>query len=60
MFKVKTGYYLEVLTPETMKLLGNTKTKINKDENGKIVPSLEITGVVLVHSDIVNNNYQQD
>ena len=33
-FKIKTGYYLELLTPETMKLLGSTKSKITKDENG--------------------------
>ena len=32
-FKIKTGYYLELITPETMKLLGNTKRKITKDEN---------------------------
>ena len=33
-FKIKTEYYLELLTPETMKLLGSTKSKITKDENG--------------------------
>ena len=42
-FKIKTGYYLELLTPETMKVLGSTKGKINKDENGETVPHLEIT-----------------
>ena len=42
-----------------MKLLGNTKRKIAKDENGENVPNLEITEVVLVHCNIVNNNYQQ-
>ena len=45
--------------PETIKLLGSNKNKITKDENGKIVPHLEITEVVLVHCNIVNNNYQQ-
>ena len=59
-FKIKTGYYLEFLTPETMKLLGSTKNKINKNENGKNVLHLEITEVVLVHCNIVNNGYQQD
>ena len=59
-FTIKTGYYLERLTPETMKLLGNTKNKITKDQNGKHLPHLEITEVVLVHSNIVNNDYQQD
>ena len=38
-----------------MKLLGSTKSKINKDKNGKNVPRLEITKVVLVHCNIVNN-----
>ena len=44
-FKVKNGYSLELLTPETMKLFGSTKTKITKDKNGDNVPHLEITGV---------------
>ena len=59
-FKIKTGYYLELLTPKTMKSLGNTKSKITKDKNGENVPHLEITDVVLIHCNIVNNNYQQD
>ena len=37
-FKIKTGYYLELLTFETMKLLGRTKSKITKEENGENVP----------------------
>ena len=48
-FKIKTGYYLELLTPETVKLLGRTKSKITKDRNGENVPHLEITEVKLVH-----------
>ena len=59
-FKVKKGYSLELLTPETMKLLESTKNKIIKDKNGENVPHLEITDVVLIHCDIVNNYYQQD
>ena len=43
-----------------MKLLGSTKNKITKDNNGENVPHLEITEVVLVHCNIVNNDYQQD
>ena len=43
-----------------MKLLESTKNKINKDQNGENVPHLEITKVVLVHCNIVNNDYQQD
>ena len=58
-FKIKTGYYLELLTPETMKLLGSTKIKITKNENGENVPHLEISEVILIHCDIVNNDYQQ-
>ena len=46
--------------PETMKLLEITKNKIIKDENGKNVSHLEITEVILVHCNIVNNDYQQD
>ena len=59
-FKIKTGYYLERLTPERMKLLGSIKNKIPKDEDGENVPNLEITEVVLVHCNVVNNDYQQD
>ena len=43
-----------------MKLLGSAKSKINKDKNGENVPHLQITQVVLVHCNIVNNDYQQD
>ena len=47
--KIKSEYYLELLTPETMKILGGTKTKITKDEKGEDIPYLEITEVVLIH-----------
>ena len=43
-----------------MKLLGSAENKITKDKNGENVPHLEITEVVLVHCNIVNNDYQQD
>ena len=43
-----------------MKLLESTKRKITRDENGENVPHLEITKVILVHYNIVNNDYQQD
>ena len=59
-FEIKTGYYLELVTPETMKLLGSTKTNIANDENVGKVPHLEVTEVVLIHCNIVNNDYQQD
>ena len=55
-FKIKTGYYLELLTPETMKLLGSTENKITKDKNLENVPHLEITEEALVHCNIVNND----
>ena len=59
-FKIKTGYYLKLLTPETMKLLGSTERKITKDKNGENVPHLEVAELVLVHCNLVNNDYQQD
>ena len=51
---------MELLTPETMKLLGSTENKTAKDKNGESVPHLEITEVVIVHINIINNDYQQD
>ena len=59
-FKTKTGYYLELLTPETIKLIGSIKSKITKNENGENVPLLEITEGVLVHCNIASNGYQHD
>ena len=59
-FKIKKRYYLELSMPETMKLLGSTKSKINKDEKEENVPHLKITEVILVHFNIVNNDYQKD
>ena len=59
-FKIKTGYYLELLTPEIIKLLGSTTSKITKDENGENVTHLEITEVILINCNIVNSNYQRN
>ena len=59
-FKITYVYSLELLTPETMKLLGSTENKITKNKNSENVPHLEITEVVLVHCNIVSNDYQQD
>ena len=56
MFKMKTGYYLKLLTPETMKLHGSTKSKINKGKNGKIMSYSKI----LAHSNIFINADQED
>ena len=58
--RITFKYSLELLTPETMKILGSTESKITKDKSGENVPHLEITEVVLVHCYIVNNDYQQD
>ena len=58
-FKIKTGYKLELLSPETMKLLGSTKKDVDKDKNGEDVPKLESVEVVLVHCNLVNNSYQK-
>ena len=58
-FKTKTGYYFKLLILEAIKSLASTKSKTTKDENGENVPNLKITEVVLVHCNIVNNNYQQ-
>ena len=57
-FKTKTGYKLELLTPETMRLLGNTKKDVNADKNSENVPKLESVEVVLVHRNLVKNDYQ--
>ena len=57
-FKIKTGYKLELLTPETMKLLGSTKKDVNSDKNSENVPKLEFVEVVLVHCNLVKTEYQ--
>ena len=57
-FKTKTGYKLELLTPETMKLLGSTKKVVDKDKNGENVPKLESVEVILVHFTLVKNDCQ--
>ena len=59
-FKIKTGYHLELLTPEAMKLLGSTESKITKDKSGENVPHLEVAELVSAHCNLVNNDYQQD
>ena len=43
-----------------MKLLGSTENKITKDKSGENVPRLEVVKLVLVHCNLVNNDYQQD
>ena len=58
-FKIKTGYKLELLTKETMQLLGSSRKEIDQNKNGELVPRLETVKVVLVHCNLVNNSYQQ-
>ena len=57
-FKIETGYKLELLTPETMRLLGRSKNVVDKDKNGENVGKLESVEVVLVHCNLVKNDYQ--
>ena len=56
---MKSRYKLELLTPETMRLLGSTKKRVDANENSENVPKLESVEVVLVHFNLVNNNCQQ-
>ena len=58
-FKIKTGYKLELLSEETMHLLGSSKIDIGKNKDRENVPKLESIEVVLVYCNLVNNNYQQ-
>ena len=58
-FKINAGYKLELLSLETMKLLGSTKKDVDKDKDREDVPKLESLEVVLVHCNLVNNSYQQ-
>ena len=56
---MKTGYKLELLTEETIKLLGSSKKEIDKNKDGEFVPKLEIFDVILMHCNFVSNNYQR-
>ena len=57
-FKIKTGYKLELLTLETMKLLGSTKNDVDAAKNSENIPKLESIEVVLVNCNLVKNGYQ--
>ena len=63
-FKTKTGYKLELLTPETIKLLGSTKKDVDLDKNSENAPKLESVEIFtlvhcnLVHCNLVKNDYQ--
>ena len=58
-FKIKIGCKLKLLSNETMTLLGSTKKDVHQEKDGEDVPKLESVEVVLVHCNLVNNNYQQ-
>ena len=61
--KLKMGRSLNFrdnVTSETMKLLRSTENKLSKDKKGENVPHFEIVEVLLVHCNIINNDYQQD
>ena len=57
-FKIKTDCKLELLTPETMRLLRSTKNDVDSDKNSEHMPKLESVEVVLVHCNLVKNDYQ--
>ena len=58
-FNIKTGYKLELLTEEIQKLSESSKTEVNKDKDGELVPKIENAHVVLIHCNVVNNTHQQ-
>ena len=58
-FKIKSGYKLELLSKQTMKLLGSTKDITDADKNSENVPKLENVEAFLVYCKLVNNAYQQ-
>ena len=58
--RVKVEFYLKILMPETIQLFESSKSKITKDKNGENAPQIEITEVILVDSNIVNNDCQED
>ena len=59
-FRIKARYYLEILTPEMMKLLQSTRSKITKNENDENMAHLKIAELVLVLCKIVSNNYEHN
>ena len=59
-FKIQTGYKLDLLTPETIKLLGSTKKDVDADKNSVNVPKLESVEVALVYWNLIKNDYQHN
>ena len=58
-FKIKAGYKLELLSPETMKLLGDKNKDVAQDKDGEDVSKLGSVEVVIVYCNLVNNNYEK-
>ena len=58
-FKIKSECKLELLSKETMKLLGSSTDTIDGNKNSELVPKLESVDLVLVHCNLVNDSYQQ-
>ena len=58
-FKIKSGYKLELLSKEAMRLLESSADTIDSDKNSELVPKLESVDLFLVHCNLVNNSYQQ-
>ena len=58
-FKIKKDSKLVLLSPEKIKLLGSTKKDVHQNTDGENAPKLEPVEVVLVHCNLVKNNYQQ-
>ena len=58
-FKIKSGHKLELLSKETMRLLGSSTDTIDGDKNSELVPKLESVDLVLVHCNLVKNSHQQ-
>ena len=58
-FKIKSGYKLELLSKENMRFLGSSADTTDGDKNSELVPELESVDLVLVHCNLVNNSYQQ-
>ena len=59
MSKIKAGYKLELVSEETMQLLGSSKKYIDQNKDGETVPKSEAAEVFLLHCNLLNNNYQQ-
>ena len=59
MFKIKTGYKLELLSEETIRLLGSSKKDTVQDKDGEVIPKFEAVDIVSVHCNLVNNTHQQ-